>query len=78
MKMMVRVGIVCVVLAANRLIVGAGPKSEDLPWVPMKNGRLFYGEDAAHNRMPDFSAVGYRRGEAAIPDVPMKSIGTRD
>jgi hypothetical protein len=59
----------CAVLAATLAMGGAGPKTEDLPWVQMKNGHLFYGEDPAHNRIPDFSTVGYREGEAAIPDL---------
>jgi hypothetical protein len=50
----------------------AGPKSQELPWVQMENGRLVYGTDSALNRIPDFSTAGYEEGEAAIPDVPVK------
>lgn len=34
-------------------------------------GRLQYLPDARGNIVPDFSAVGYRNGEAAIPTVPV-------
>ena len=60
------------VLAAISAMGAGGAKSDDVPWVQMKNGHLFYGEDPAHNRIPDFSTAGYREGEAAIPDVPVK------
>jgi hypothetical protein len=30
-----------------------------------------YGVDAKNNRIPDYSWVGYERGEQAIPDVPV-------
>jgi hypothetical protein len=72
MKKTILCAVLYAVLAANSALVGAGPKNEDLPWVQMKNGRLFYGEDPAHNRIPDFSTAGYKEGEAPIPDVPVK------
>jgi hypothetical protein len=72
MKYMLWSAALFAVLAANSAMYGAGPKSEDVPWVQMKNGHLFYGEDPAHNRIPDFSTAGYKEGEAAIPDVPVK------
>jgi hypothetical protein len=34
-------------------------------------GRLQYVPDSRGNTVPDFSAVGYRNGEAAIPTVPV-------
>jgi len=72
MKNGLKGAVVCVVFTANVVMGGAGPKSEDLPWIQMKNGHLSYGEDLAHNRIPDFSTAGYREGEAAIPDVAVK------
>lgn len=50
----------------------AGPKTQDLPWVQMQNGRLVYGVDTDHNRIPDFSTAGYEEADAPIPDVPVK------
>jgi hypothetical protein len=49
-----------------------GPNTKDLPWVQMQNGRLVYGTDDEHNRIPDFSTAGYEEGDAPIPDVPVK------
>ena len=72
MKKMICCAVLCGVSALNSAMSGAGAKREELPWVQMKNGRLFYGEDPAHNRIPDFSTAGYREGGAAIPDVPVK------
>jgi hypothetical protein len=72
MEKMLSWAIACLVLATNSVMGAGGPKSEDLPWVQMKNGHLVYGEDPAHNRIPDFSTVGYMEGETAIPDVPIK------
>ena len=46
-------------MVASVGMMAAGPKIPDLPWVQMKNGHLFYAEDPAHNRIPDFSTVGY-------------------
>ena len=60
------------VLAGSLGMSWAGTKSPDLPWVQLKDGRLFYSEDPAHNRIPDFSTAGYEEGEAPIPDVPVK------
>ena len=60
MKNGLKGAVVCVVFTANVVMGGAGPKSEDLPWIQMKNGHLSYGEDLAHNRIPDFSTAGYR------------------
>ncbi len=36
---------------------------------PGDDGYLVYVSDAAGNRIPDFGAAGYRRGEAPIPEV---------
>ena len=72
MKTTLSCAIACLVLAANSVMGAGGPKSEDLPWVQMKNGHLFYGEDPAHNRIPDFSTAGYMEGERAIPDVAVR------
>ena len=47
-------------------------KDQNLAWVQMENGRLVYGSDSEHNRIPDFSTVGYEEGNAPIPDVPVK------
>lgn len=35
------------------------------------NGKLQYTADSRGNRIPDFSMVGYRHGEAALPVVPV-------
>jgi hypothetical protein len=65
--------VLCCLLVGASVVMGAGgPKIPDLPWVQMKNGHLFYAEDPEHNRIPDFSTVGYEEGEAGIPDVPVK------
>ncbi|SEH02653.1 hypothetical protein SAMN05444920_12880 [Nonomuraea solani] len=38
--------------------------------------RLVYGQDAEHNRVPDFSHAGYQGGERPIPHLPVvKTIG---
>jgi hypothetical protein len=60
------------VLAMVSACVAGKSKTEDLPWVQMQNGRLVYGVDDEHNRIPDFSTAGYAGGGVAIPDVPVK------
>jgi hypothetical protein len=40
-------------------------------WVSFANGRLSYHADAQGNRVPDFSQVGYRHGDAAPADLPV-------
>lgn len=40
-------------------------------WISFANGRLAYGTDAQGNRIPDFSRVGYRNGDAPLPDLPV-------
>jgi hypothetical protein len=37
-----------------------------------ETGKLVYVKDAKGNRLPDFSHVGYRSGEKAIPDVAVR------
>jgi hypothetical protein len=54
---------------------GAAAKRPDLPTIlPDKNGRLAYQLDRRGNRVPDFSHCGYRGGNAAIPDVPVRVV----
>jgi hypothetical protein len=36
-------------------------------------GKLVYQSDPDGNRIPDFSAVGYRFGEAPLPDIPVQA-----
>jgi hypothetical protein len=72
MKSMVQSVLCCWLVAGSVGMEAAGPKSPDLPWVRMKNGHLFYAEDLEHNRIPDFSTVGYEEGEAPIPDLPVQ------
>ncbi|HEY7089706.1 MAG TPA: DUF6298 domain-containing protein [Tepidisphaeraceae bacterium] len=36
------------------------------------NGTIVYKIDSRGNRVPDFSTAGYRGGDAAIPDVPVR------
>ncbi|MGA2219681.1 MAG: hypothetical protein ABSG51_16445, partial [Terracidiphilus sp.] len=72
MKRMMQKSLLGLVLAGSLGMSWAGTKSPDLPWVQMKDGRLFYAEDSMHNRIPDFSTAGYEEGEAPIPDVPVK------
>lgn len=60
------------VLTLGSVGAGAGSRTQDLPWVQMQNGRLVYGVDDEHNRIPDFSTAGYEAGDAPIPDVPVK------
>ncbi|GAB3325120.1 DUF6298 domain-containing protein [Larkinella ripae] len=38
------------------------------------DGRLVYTPDELGNRIPDFSYCGYRAGERAIPNVPIKVV----
>src|SRR5271163_3069208 len=52
--------------------LGGGAKTDNLPWVSMENGRIVYGEDSEHNRIPDFSTAGYGGGGVALPDVQVK------
>jgi len=72
MKRMMRQMRFGLVLAGSLGMSWAGTKSPDLPWVRLKDGRLFYSEDSMHNRIPDFSTAGYEEGDAPIPDVPVK------
>jgi hypothetical protein len=53
-------------------LTAAGQKIPDLPWVQLMDGRLVYGTDSDHDRIPDFSTAGYEAGDAPIPDVPVK------
>jgi pectin methylesterase-like acyl-CoA thioesterase len=41
---------------------------QDAFWLD-DDGNLVYAHDERGNRLPDFSHVGYRNGETAIPDV---------
>lgn len=40
----------------------------------IEKGKLQYTPDSLGNRIPDFSYCGYRAGESAIPDVPVKVV----
>ncbi|MEY9997220.1 hypothetical protein ABIE67_010268 [Streptomyces sp. V4I8] len=40
-------------------------------WIGFKDGRLVYRADAYGNRIPDFSSVGYHRGDRAVPRLPV-------
>ncbi len=63
-------------------LTAAAQKVPDLLWVQLKDGRLVYGTDDDHDRIPDFSTAGYEAGDAAIPDVPVKmrveALGDQD
>src|ERR1700690_4290928 len=59
-------------LAIAGTCAAVAPASKDLAWVLMENGRLVYGSDSEHNRIPDFSTAGYEEGNAPIPEVPVK------
>ncbi|HXA00569.1 MAG TPA: hypothetical protein VNW99_01195 [Cytophagaceae bacterium] len=38
------------------------------------DGKLKYTPDAKGNSIPDFSAVGYKNGEASLPNVAVKQV----
>lgn len=63
-------------------LTAAAQKVPDLLWVQLKDGRLVYGTDDDHDRIPDFSTAGYEAGDAPIPDVPVKmrveALGDQD
>jgi hypothetical protein len=60
---------VLLALFAGTLCAMAGEST----WVfPGGDGHLVYGRDSLGNRVPDFSNVGYRAGEAAIPEVSVR------
>ena len=63
---------IMVALAVVTAFTVGAPAAKDLAWVQMENGRLVYGSDAEHNRIPDFSTAGYEEGNAPIPEVPVK------
>ena len=44
--------------------------------VKLENGKLKYRKDNKGNQVPDFSAVGYKNGEVAIPDVKVEKTLT--
>ncbi len=50
----------------------AGQQAPEISWVELQNGHLVYGADSDHDRIPDFSTVGYEEGNAPIPEVPVK------
>jgi len=48
-------------------------ESGESQWIKLDgSGRLLYRQDERGNRLPDFSYVGYRFGERAIPEVPVR------
>lgn len=49
-------------------------KSQPPPIIVQSNGHLVYTPDSLGNTIPDFSYAGYRAGEKAIPDVPIKLV----
>ncbi|MFI1400658.1 hypothetical protein [Streptomyces sp. NPDC020681] len=55
--------------ASAQPISADGAASSD--WVSFRGGKLSYRADAQGNRVPDFSSVGYRGGDASIPDLPV-------
>ena len=63
----------CLLLAATILTISTGyAQTGTSSWVHIgPNGKLQYTPDAKGNRIPDFSMVGYRFGEEAIPSVPV-------
>ena len=66
------VAVLAIVSIAVVCLCAAKPKTDELPWIQMQNGRLVYGTDAERNRIPDFSTAGYEAANAPIPDVPVK------
>jgi hypothetical protein len=56
-------------LGASTELMGTGA-SQSGDWVYLnEDGVLVYRKDASGNRIPDFSRVGYRGGEAPIPTI---------
>lgn len=45
-----------------------------LPPVYLEAGKLHYVSDEQGNRVPDFSYCGYKAGEQAIPDAPVRVV----
>jgi hypothetical protein len=59
------------------LVVCAGYSQKDKkPQPPLSfvKGRLSYVPDSLGNRIPDFSYCGYKAGEKAIPDAPVRVV----
>jgi hypothetical protein len=60
------------------LITSAGysQKDKQRPQPPLSNvkGKLVYVADSLGNRIPDFSYCGYKAGDKAIPDAPVKVV----
>ena len=52
----------------------AQKKPKPVPPIAFAQGRLQYAPDSLGNRIPDFSYSGYKAGEAAIPEAPVRVI----
>jgi len=68
------VTIIRLLLLAGMMITNAAAYSQTgtSTWVQTgSNGKLQYTPDSKGNRIPDFSMVGYRFGEEAIPSIPV-------
>ncbi len=59
------------IFALSALPAKASTAASEWVYASPDDGRLLYKEDANGNRIPDFSYVGYRSGEAALPEVPV-------
>ncbi|AHH97134.1 hypothetical protein KALB_3770 [Kutzneria albida DSM 43870] len=65
---MTRISLLTVAAVIGALIPTQAASPE---WITLSGGKLVYGADTQGNRVPDFSQVGYRAGEAAPPQMPV-------
>ena len=58
------------------VLAGYSQKDKKAPPPPLSavKGKLTYVADSLGNRIPDFSFCGYRAGEKAIPDAPIRVV----
>src|SRR5437773_1219577 len=74
-RVVAKLSIVSVFAAMGGVLIAAPP-----PQAPVsldKNGKLAYATTDHGDRVPDFSYCGYRLGEVAIPDVPVRVVVPR-
>ncbi len=61
----------CTAIVGLLALAGCARAAETNEWLTFRDGRLVYGQDAAGNRIPDYSYCGFRGGGVALPDVPV-------
>src|SRR5688572_2340545 len=66
----------CFIISLLLLVQAGYSQKEKKPPPPLSavKGKLSYVADSLGNRIPDFSFCGYKAGEKAIPDAPVRVL----